>query len=59
FEEVCQMIFFKLFFIALSNGAASSATGIILPHCFSCVNRLFEKSFGFRVQGWPRGRDVP
>ena len=37
FEEVCQM-FFEIFFIALSNGAASSATGIILPHCPSCVN---------------------
>ena len=49
FVEVCQMIFFEIFFIALSNGAASSATGIILPHCPSCVNRFFEKSFGFRV----------
>ena len=38
FEEVCQMIFFEIFFNALSNGAASSATGIILSHCFLCVN---------------------
>ena len=38
FVEVCQMIFFEIFFNALSNGAASSATGIILSHCFLCVN---------------------
>ena len=42
FVEVCQMIFFEIFFIALSNGAASSATGIILPYCLSCVNRFFH-----------------
>ena len=42
FVEVCQMIFFQIFFIALSNGAASSATGIILPHCLSCVNCFFH-----------------
>ena len=49
------MIFFKLFFIALLNGAASSATGIILPHCFLCVNRFFDffmvRGSGFGVQG--------
>ena len=45
------MIFFEIFFNALSNGAASSATGIILPHCFLCVNKFFEKSFGFGVRG--------
>uniref|UniRef100_UPI004027F3AF hypothetical protein n=1 Tax=Dialister sp. TaxID=1955814 RepID=UPI004027F3AF len=32
--------FFEIFLIALSNGAASSATGIILPYCLSCVNRF-------------------
>ena len=58
FVEVCQMIFLKSFFDALSNGAASSATGIILPHCLSCVNCFFEKSFGFRVQGSGRPWDV-
>ena len=42
FVEVCQMIFFQIFFIALSNGAASSATGIILPHGLSCVNCFFH-----------------
>ena len=41
FEEVCQMIFFEIFFVALSNGAASSATGIILPYCLLCVNCFF------------------
>ena len=35
------MIFFEIFSIALSNGAASSATGIILPHCLSYVNCFF------------------
>ena len=35
------MIFFEIFFIALSNGAASSATGIILPYCLPCVNCFF------------------
>ena len=53
FVEVCQMIFFEIFFDALSNGAASSATGIILPHCLSCVNCFLKKVLGsgFRVQG--------
>ena len=41
FVEVCQMIFFEIFCIALSNGAASSAMVIILPHCLPCVNRFF------------------
>ena len=50
FISFCQM-FFEIFCITLSNGAASSETGVILPYCLSCVNRFFEKSFGFRVQG--------
>ena len=49
------MIFFEIFFIALSNGAASSATGIILPYCLSCVNSFFMffmvQGSGFGVQG--------
>ena len=50
FVEVCQMIFFEIFFIALSNRAASSATGVILPYCLLCVNS-FLNFLWFRVQG--------
>ena len=41
FISFCQMIFFEIFFNALSNGAASSATDIILPHRLLCVNCFF------------------
>ena len=56
FKEVCQMIFFKIFFIALSNGAASSATGIILSHPGLLCQQVFLNFFmvqgsGFGVQG--------
>ena len=50
------MIFFKIFFIALSNGAASSATGIILSHPGLLCQQVFLNFFmvqgsGFGVQG--------
>ena len=49
FVEVCQMIFFEIFFIALSNGAASSATGIILSHPGLLCQQVFWNFF--MVQG--------
>ena len=64
FEEVCQM-FFEIFFIALSNGAASSATGIILSHPGLLCQQVFciflwfrVQGSGFRVQGSGRPWDV-
>ena len=45
------MIFFEIFFIALSNGTASSATGIILPYCPSCVNCFFICFFEMALSG--------
>ena len=50
FKEVCQMIFL-IFFIALSNGAASSATGIILSHPGLLCQQVFLNFLWFRVQG--------
>ena len=45
--------FFKIFFIALSNGAASSATGIILSHPGLLCQQVFWIFYGsgFRVRG--------
>ena len=46
--------FFEIFFIALSNGAASSATGIILSHPGLLCQQVFLNFFygsGFGVQG--------
>ena len=55
FVEVCQMIFFEIFFIALSNGAASSATALILSHPWRVCQQFFEffmvQGSGFGVQG--------
>ena len=52
FDEVCQIIFLNYFFEALSNGAASSATGIILSHPGLLCQQFFEKSFGVRGSGF-------
>ena len=56
FVEVCQMIFLEIFFIALSNGAASSATGIILSHPGLLCQQVFLNFF--MVQGSGRPWDV-
>ena len=55
FEEVCQM-FFEIFFVALLNGAASSATGIILSHPGLLCQQVFLNFF--MVQGSGRPWDV-
>ena len=58
FKEVCQMIFFEIFFIALSNGAASSATGIILSHPGLLCQQVFLNFFMVQGSGFgaPLGR---
>ena len=58
FEEGCQMIFFEIFFIALSNGAASSATGIILSHPGLLCQQVFLNFFMVQGSGFraPLGR---
>ena len=58
FAEVCQMIFFEIFCIALSNGAASSATGIILSHPWLLCQQVFLNFFMVQGSGFraPLGR---
>ena len=57
------MIFLEIFFNALSNGAASSATGIILSHPGLLCQQVFLNFFmvqgsGFGVRGSGRPWDV-